>query len=229
MHMIRTSAIAVVASLLAVSQANAVPVFVDFTNAASWSGAAGQSTYTSTYGSVDVTLSVLSGQALSFNAGDAHASTSQTGAFAMQGDGIGIGNDEIGVGESLGVSFSSPVTVLSFALLDLFTGEGPGNASEQFLADFGGAGSLSGAAAGLDSAGFYQSGALGLGGVGGITFSSLGGSWSDFALAGIWFDIGVGTTLYSTTVPEPGAVWMLGSAMLLLALVGRRKRRYIRK
>jgi hypothetical protein len=218
------SRLAAVAIFLLASRAQAVPLFVDFTSASNWGSAEGQTSHTSTYGSVDVTLSVLSGSALSFNAGTAAASTAHTNHLALDGDGIGIGNDEIGAGEQLKVTFSSPVTVLSLELLDLFPNEGTGGASEQFLADFGAAGTLSGSALGVDPSGYYANLGLNFAGVSSFSLSSLGGSWSDFALAGIWVDDGLLSVFNAVSVIEPGILLLLGTGLFIIGASGLRRR-----
>jgi opacity protein-like surface antigen len=103
-QMIRGAALA---GCLFAAQAQAVPLFIDFTSA-QWSSAHGAATASSAYGALDITLSSGTTAPLTFNAGDAPSPTLYTSFLALDGDGIAIGDDEIGAGESLGVQFSAP-------------------------------------------------------------------------------------------------------------------------
>ena len=135
--------------------------------------------------------------------------------------GIGIGDDEItGSHNALVMLFSEPVHIATFELVDLF--------NEGYLewgfylydSNFGDGLSLDGAGifeASLDQmiggegpdAGMYS---LDIDDhVQGILFSSLG-KQNDYALAG-----------YTTPVPEPSTIFMLGLGMFGLAGLGRKK------
>jgi hypothetical protein len=93
------SLVAFAASLFAcASLSQAAPVLVDFTDASKWSGANGQSSFTASYGDVDVTASATNGN-LSFNANDkggcVNGANQSVRDLSCNGDGLGIKNDEI--------------------------------------------------------------------------------------------------------------------------------------
>src|SRR5690606_32115435 len=86
---------------------------------------------TEVYDGLGVELSASSGR-MTFNSAEA---PSRTSPLAFDGDGIGIQNDEISWGQSLSVTFSAGVTLLGYAFLDLFAGEGPDGEAELALVD----------------------------------------------------------------------------------------------
>jgi hypothetical protein len=210
---------------------NATPVLVDFTSDA-WSGAQGQTSFSVTYGSVDVAVVAATGK-LTFNAADAPAAASPYDFLALHGDGIGIGDDEIGPGQSLGVSFSAGVKILGYYFLDLFTNEGPGGASERALVGLltpGGTVSLTDSAtAAPKSAGFYAREGLDIAGVIRVSLSSLL-AFSDYSLAGILFDDGttpvsvVAGSEPTVVVPEPAPLLLLPLGLLAFAFLRRREK-----
>lgn len=101
---------------------------IDFTNATAWAGLDGTSLYTSStlYDGVTVTVTSQGTGSLSFNtSGGLLCGTLTT--LACQGDGIGIGDDQVTSGSSsferLLVSFSSAVNISQIGFLDLFGGK----------------------------------------------------------------------------------------------------------
>jgi hypothetical protein len=218
----------VLVGLAAMSRAAAVPVLIDFTDAR-WSSGQGEISFSQTYGSLDVTLQSGPSGSLTFNASDASGSMPEFDFLALHGDGIGIGDDEISLGEWLNVTFSANVTVLSYYLLDLFADEGPNGLGELALASFAMSGPDTGyldIGTATHSAGFYAREGLTIGDVAGISFSTAYGfptalwDFSDFALAGIMVDDGI----EAVSVPEPGTLGLLGLGLAGLFTLGRRGR-----
>jgi hypothetical protein len=192
------------------AQAAAVPMFLDFTGNF-WSGAHGQTSFSQTYGSLEVTLAA-SGP-LTFNDHEVGGTDS---------DGIGIGDDEIGFGEWVEILFSSNVTVLGYGFLDFFAGEGPNGVGERADVNFTTAGSdVSSWDIGVatDTRGGYSRMGLDVGNVSMISLSGALGAYSDFALAGLWIDDGT-----PVSVPEPGTLGLLGVGFAALAFRTRRKK-----
>src|SRR5690606_14503640 len=101
---------------------------IDFTSDI-WSGVNGQTTYTRAYDGFDVTLTATG--AMTFNA---ESLSGSAGSLALNGDGIGIGDDEISFrgGERIDVTFSSNVVVLGYYFLDFFADEGFGGLTGEF-------------------------------------------------------------------------------------------------
>lgn len=196
--------------------ASALPVLIDFTDKA-WAGVQGQSTYSRTYGSVEVTLST-SGR-MTFNDHEAPASGP---SLALDGDGIGIGDDEISWGEQLDVRFSSAVTVLGYYFLDMFAGEGPGGMGELATVIFDTASFLDQGVA-TDSVGYYgrevslETTSISFLAGDALTGGDANFAFSDYALAGILIDAG------PVAVPEPGTLALFGFG--IAGLMVARKRR----
>lgn len=197
--------------------AAAVPLMVDFTHEA-WLAVQGQSSYTRSYGAVDITLST-SGP-LTFNAKD--APDTDSAVLALDGDGIGVRNDEISWGQRIDVHFSAPVTVLGYYFLDFFTGEGPGGIGELATVVFDTL-SLVDEGIATDNVGFYERSVsvltTSISFIAGLVQDANGGNYkfSDFALAGILIDDGTEPLARArpVAVPEPRT-----SALVALGLLG---------
>jgi hypothetical protein len=197
---------------------------IDLTNSADWSGANGTSSFVSptTFDGLSVTVSAVGGS-ITFNAADAHAACSGVTGLACQGDGLGIGDDEITFGqEVLTVAFSTPVRLLGLEFLDLFQG---GASFVDLLSEmllftlFGDFGSIDGSLAGsaLDTLG-YGTIALDVEGVTSIAFysrSPLSAPNTDFALAAV--DLVV--------TPEPGSLALVAIGLLAAGARVRSRRR----
>lgn len=221
---ILTSATCVLGFALA-SNAQAGPM-LDFTDASVWGGVAGVSTFNTTQNGLNVTLNSSSGN-MSFNslfdggAGDPNP----CGRLLCDGDGIGVGDDEVtvfagvGFGESLEVVFNNgPVNLESFDFLDLF-GENGGTADDpaevaQWLINGGSGGSATGTAEDPDTTGWLNVG-VATTGVNSITFFANGPispTNTDFAVAAI------------TTVPVPATLGLLGVGLVGLGVLSRRRK-----
>jgi hypothetical protein len=101
---------------------------IDFTNAATWGAAAGQAVFAATVDGVQVTVSSQNGLLTFNNGGDVNLLCGLTG-LSCQGDGLGVGDDEVTRGaslldtslERLFVFFSAPVSITKLGFLDLFS------------------------------------------------------------------------------------------------------------
>jgi len=207
------------------SSASAAPIMIDFTDA-SWLAAQGQTTYSRTYGSVEVTLSATG--AMTFNASE--APNAPVADLALHGDGIGIGNDEISWLERMDVYFSAPVTVLGYYFLDFFAGEGPNGGGELATVVMDGISFVDEGHA-TDGIGYYSRDVsvvtTAISFLAGLTQGTGNFKFSDFALAGILIDDAAG--LISDTdpvsVPEPQTLALFAAG--LLGLVFLRERRAV--
>ncbi|MEJ2142294.1 MAG: PEP-CTERM sorting domain-containing protein [Gammaproteobacteria bacterium] len=181
---------------------------VDFTDR-SWSIVEGSSAVTSG----NVSLSSTGGL-MTFNAwdnGGCLAGQAMHG-LSCDGDGIGIGNDEISeqgntaVAQSITVSFGSAVNVNNIYLLDLFGYESGTSASGSFL-DIGEKAVINGItywSLGINNPGGFFSTNFSGQGMSSIVFSGYDDFFSDYAIAAI--DV--------STVPLPGAIFLFGTALL---------------
>jgi hypothetical protein len=223
------------ASMLALSPvANAALESIDFTNANPWVGVQGQKSFSS--GGVTVSSGHGGGSVggnLTFNAGGSEgpaAGMAPCGVYACDGDGIGIGDDEIswkssGFDELLEVSFDSAVTLTEISFLDLFTeSTGTEIAFWYYNGDSSAKSNLF-ASSSTGSNGFASTTGLNVAGVTSITFlvDCAGNNCAnnDYALAGVKFDSASNDV---SEVPLPAAAWLFGSGLIGLAGIARRRR-----
>ena len=201
--------------LSAAGGANAI--LIDFTSN-DWTSVNGSSLYSQNVAGIgDVELESYGGS-MTFNAGDNSGCVTGGGSakLACNGDGIGIGDDEISAGyEILRVSFASAVNVASVYLLDLFANSR--EFEQAIVVSFGASGF-----------GFDTVNSTG-GDVGGFTMKTLNENGvshlffaanpflpkSDFALAAI--------NVSPASVPEPGALSLLGLGLLAVGFIRRRQ------
>ncbi len=225
------------ASMLALAPAaNAAIQAIDFTSANPWSAVQGQTSYSS--GGVTVSSQGTGGGTLTFNtigaSGDPAKSLQPCSVYACDGDGIGIGDDEVswktsGFDELLEVRFDSAVTVTEISFLDLFN-EGTGReiAFWYYNGDSSAKSFLEAPLANDSwpaSNGFGAATGLSVADVTSITFlvDCAGDKCAanDYALAGIKT---VGPDSDVSEVPLPAAAWLFGSGLIGLAGIARRRK-----
>jgi hypothetical protein len=225
------------ASMLALAPAaNAAIQAIDFTNANPWGAVQGQTSFTSA--GVTVSSQGTAGGKLTFNAigasGDPARGLEPCGVYACDGDGIGIGDDEVswktsGFDELLEVQFDSAVTVTEISFLDLFN-EGTGR-EIAFWYYNGDSSAISFLEAPLTNDswpatnGFGATTGLSVTDVTSITFlvdcAGNNCAANDYALAGIKT---VGPDSDVSEVPLPAAAWLFGSGLIGLAGIARRRK-----
>lgn len=230
------SGAALVASLLVLTPAaNAAMQSIDFTSATPWSGVQGQTSFSS--GGVTVSSTGTNGGILTFNAigasGDPARGLEPCGVYACDGDGIGIGDDEVswktaGFDELLEVRFDTAVTVTEISFLDLFN-ESTGREIAYWYYN-GDASVKSNLAAPLANDswpatnGFAVTSGLNKTDVTSITFlvdcAGNNCAANDYALAGIKT---AGPDSVSE-VPLPAAAWLFGSGLIGLAGIARKRK-----
>ncbi|MDN5872337.1 MAG: hypothetical protein L0H73_16690 [Nitrococcus sp.] len=199
------------------------------------------------FGSNYVSLSTNGNRSLRFTAYDGGTTC---GGLSCRGDGVGIGDDEIGGRERLTVTFSNAVTLNSVQFFDLFAGGNHGDAyTEQALmkVNFKG-GTKSFQVYGAEQ-GYLKYDDLDLTkltGVKSISFFAAGKNNSDFALASLDFEwtenitskdqqqsgqmlsiAALADPLQTTarSVPEPGPLWLMLIGSFMIGLTGTRARR----
>jgi hypothetical protein len=234
---------ALFAAVLMLGAAPSQAAIIDFTDADAWGGADGNWIYTSStlYDGVQVTVTSAGvGQNLRFNA-PAHplCSAASGGVLDCEGDGLGIGDDELSYGdlgdaetERIYVVFDQPVDVTRIGFLNLFKGVSFGTAdynteAANWVAFFsGGAPPASGQAHGTDHGTLGLSPGLvvadvSLSNVTTLLFWSGNGTAlnSDFSPAGIEM-----TPADIPHMPEPATLFLTGGGLLAAAYRARRRR-----
>lgn len=199
--------------------AQASATLIDFTKANDWEGSQGQATYFQMIDSIGVTISsAASGQLLTFNNSDSGGCENGTADSILKcdGDGIGVGDDEIhqGGSQKILVKFDNAVDISNIYLLDLFKNDNgiKGNHEKALMTIDGITYEFDAASSG--DGGFLNT-AFSLLNVTEIIFSGYSDLFSDYALAGIDVEI--------SAVPVPGAAILFGSA--LLGFFGFKRRR----
>lgn len=217
---IKTVAVAAASVAFAVS-AQAAPQLVDFTDGSKWSAANGLSSFTASYGDVDVTASSVGGN-LSFNGGrDKNGCISGLNQnvhdLICDGDGLGIGNDEITQGgfQQITITFSTSVTLNDIEFLDLFNNS---NESEEALVRLNNGLFETHTSSNL-TGGYHRTLETGPD-ITMVVLKSANDNHSDYALARISFTLN-NIQGFTTGVPAPSALLLM---MPGLALIARRRR-----
>ena len=197
----------VVAASLAASMAvfggTAQATIIDFTAASPFGNISGVTAASATIQGIQVDVTSTGGNLNSTQGFDNAAAQTAVQSFGLEGtfDGFGINDDEVSTGnESLNVSFSPSVEIISVFLIDLFSGE---------TAVLSTSGNFAGSNA---NGGFLQ--VILNATVATIDFSAIG-SGSDFAVAG--FEV--------TPVPLPAALPLFAAGLGLIGLLGWRRKR----
>lgn len=182
---------------------NAFALSINFTDG-SWNGAQGQSSFTTHMSGIDLFAAPSPTAKLSVNyIGGPSGDNSGM-------DGLGINDDEITQGgtEQLRINFSSPVTLNSVYITDLFRNEGPSGQPEVGLYSLDGGTSFTsftsvGALNGALTLNFSPSV------ISSIIFKSSTDSWSDYSVKGLTYN--------AQSVPEPSTLLLLGAGLVGLA------------
>lgn len=200
-----------VAGLFAcVSMAQAAPVLVDFTDGSKWSAANGQSSFTASYGDVDVTATATNGS-FRFNGGsDKNGCRSGLNQsvhnLVCDGDGLGINNDEItgNKHQAIAIMFSTAVDINDIELLDLFN-----NSNEVESASIRLNSGIFGSHVSNNLTGGYHRTLVTGPNITMVVLKAADDSHSDYALARISFTLSQISTFSTTGVPAPPAILLM--------------------
>jgi hypothetical protein len=231
MHRKALGICAIVAALLFGSAQSSQASVIDFTNRAAWGGANGLTSFARLVDGVLVTVGSQNGR-LTFNGGgDVNSLCFLTG-LSCQGDGLGVGDDEVTRGSSLldttlerlFVSFSAPVNISKLGFLDLFaknifTGDQYAETAMWGVQYAGGGVSPIQSTTGIDfiTTLGYRGVATNYANVIGLQFFAVppASTNSDFSVAKIEF---------TRTVPEPATLLLSGLGMAFVSLRRRVRR-----
>lgn len=201
--------------------AQAAPQLIDFTDGSKWSAANGLSSFTASYGDLDVTASSVGGN-LSFNGGgDKNGCISGLNQsvhnLVCDGDGLGIGNDEITEGgfQRITITFSKTVTLNDIELLDLFNNQNESEVALIRLND----GIFETHASNNLTGGYHRTLETGPD-ITMVVLKSANDNHSDYALARISLTLS-NIQGFTSSVPAPSALLLM---MPGLALIARRRR-----
>lgn len=201
--------------------AQAAPQLIDFTDGSKWSAANGLSSFTASYGDLDVTASSEGGN-LSFNGGrDKNGCISGLNQsvhnLVCDGDGLGIGNDEITEGgfQKITITFSKSVTINDIELLDLFNNHRESEVALVRLND----GLFDTHVSNNLTGGYHRTMETGSD-ITMVVLKSANDNHSDYALARIALTLN-SIQGFNTPVPAPSALLLM---MPGIALIARRRR-----
>lgn len=201
--------------------AQAAPQLIDFTDGSKWAAANGLSSFTASYGDLDVTASSEGGN-LSFNGGrDKNGCISGLNQavhnLVCDGDGLGIGNDEITEGgfQKITITFSKSVTLNDVELLDLFNNQNESEVALVRLND----GIFDSHASNNLTGGYHRTLETGAD-ITMVVLKSASDHHSDYALARISLTLS-SISAFNTPVPAPSALLLM---MPGIALIARRRR-----
>ncbi len=201
---------------------------IDFTAAISEGGYLGAShsyTYSSFDAGGDLTVTLTPAPAGTLTLVSPSDSPAHAG-LELHNDGVGIGDDEITYNtESLIVGFSRPVSVLAFVFLDLFTDPHSAEIEQAIVAFDGGSWTFDATNPFQDDGGYKYDLALSELVTDTLTFTAGmfndGAGYADYALAALDVTNAPGGP---PPVPLPAGVWLLGTGILALVGVSRRRR-----
>jgi hypothetical protein len=200
---------------LAAVSASASAAILDFTNTA---GAGAPGTLSGSFSDTNYDLSAVGGS-ISFN-GFQDGSTCAT--LACTGDGLGIGDDEVSIGQVLRIDFDDALTIDRVFFLDLFTSV---DGAEMELARVAFAGGSVDIFANPAERPVGDSGFLAYVFASPITTDFLEFTAPDLALINDRLGVNDFALAGISSVPLPAALPLFGTGLGLMALLGWRRRR----